>query len=179
MSLFPARGWLHEYLVEASTRNLCMQVYCTTCGSGDFRRGLRDRLSSAVGGMIIEASPVCTAELVRQLGGLTPDPSLEDRFWDAVQLILCDLHSRLDGSRFREEVQLPLAGTWSGEVLESMWSHERRLSRERSEREAYESPDAVDARRAEKKRLKQEAHEERLARKEVRDREWRERNGLS
>ena len=60
-----------------------------------------------------------------------------------------------------------------------MQAHFRRRNEEREQYELFNSPEAVQARREGKRRLKQQAHAERLKRKRERDRLWFEQHPIT
>jgi len=70
-----------------------------------------------------------------------------------------------------------LAGSWAGGVLQAMKKHFAEREAKRSARAGADDPVNVERRREEKKRLKQEQHEQCLALKKERDRMWREKPG--
>jgi hypothetical protein len=96
--------------------------------------------------------------------------------WDkAARCALFDLCKVLGEAQVSEL----LGDGWAGAVLRRMQEHHEAVSRERGVTAKYESPESVQARREEKKRLKQERHQQRLAEKVLRDAEWRARQEKS
>lgn len=69
-----------------------------------------------------------------------------------------------------------LADSWAGEILRKMLEHHEAVQARRRAKEEYVLPASVQARREEKKRLKQENHARRLELKKERDRIWHENN---
>ena len=66
------------------------------------------------------------------------------------------------------EIEAIVAGSWAGEVLQSMNAHDATQVARRQAKEEYASPENVQKRREEKKRLKQERHQQGLAVKQER-----------
>ena len=164
----------------AIAKRLCIKVGCTTCGAMEFRRGLHDRAARAVGLPI--RMPIrdpnwryderIVSEWIRQLSLLTPNPERGDRWFHAVCLIFFDVW-RTVGTPTAERVYQPVVeGTWAGSVLRAMQEHFRHREEACRQHEVFHSREVVEARRADKRRLKQQAHAERLARKKERDRLW-------
>ena len=77
-----------------------------------------------------------------------------------------------DGARERD-LEFVLAGTWAGSVLKRMKAHHQARLQERRAYAESQDPVRVRQMRAEKRRLRQEKHSERLALKKERDRIWR------
>jgi len=44
-----SENWLHSYLLESVRRDLCVTIYCTTCGAREFRLGVLKALAQAEG----------------------------------------------------------------------------------------------------------------------------------
>ncbi len=166
-------NWLQAYLVEAVRKKLCTTIYCTTCGAMDFRRGVLDALTGATSQPPRQHLDRETAiEIARALAGIKPDGNALRPLDDAVRCILFDLWSGIP--LLDKEIEIFLAGSWAGSVLDRMKKHhEARQAACRAEAE-FQASANVQKRREEKKRLKQEQHEKRLALKKERDRIWRE-----
>ena len=181
--------WLSGFLDEAAARNLCVRVGCTTCGAMEFRYGLYARAAATLGIAPLSRFPGHTrvvkknvghlrtdrriqSELVRQLSFLNPDPAKQLKWIDAIRLIFCELWWTMGVATAEREYQPVLEGTWAGSVLRTMQEHHRHLSEQRRQRELAESTQAVQARRQAKRKLKQQAHAERIARKAERDKLW-------
>jgi len=171
----PESAWLAGYLAEAKARPLCTNLYCTTCGASEFRNGVFERAARAIG----LAADEChdrrvVLEVVRQLASLRPSRREAWEWRDAVQLIWSDLSSSVWFRGAREECEQLLTGSWAGSELETMVRmHERSLEVRR--RHALEnSPEVIEARRAEKRRLRDERLAARRLRKQEIDRRWYE-----
>ena len=89
---------------------------------------------------------------------------------EAVRFVIYDLWSLFRPFSYLDPI---LENTWAWNVLNEMQSHERYVRESRNERLAYESPKQVAERREEKRRQRQEQHDQRLAVKKERDRRWR------
>ena len=169
-------NWLQAYLVEAVGRNLCTQVYCTTCGAMEFRRGVLSALAKASGGSPRPSfDRDAVVKISAALAGVTPTKTDSEEFVSAVRCLLCDLWSGVP--LLDRPIEVSLAGSWAGEVLSAMKAHHAARQAERRAREEFQDPATVKKRRAEKKRLKQEQHAKRLLLKKERDRIWRAEHG--
>src|SRR5258708_2467048 len=73
------------------------------------------------------------------------------------------------------EIAHVLGDSWGGDVLRGMQEHFR--ARQSARRARAEDETTARKRRDEKKRLAQEKHQQRLTKKKVRDRKWREKQG--
>ena len=96
------------------------------------------------------------------------------KFESAVRFIITEIWSALGEIEAERRIEPLLNGTWAGNMLARMKVHHRDLEDARRARDEYRDPVRVQQRREEKRRLKQEKHEERLALKKQRDRIWRE-----
>ncbi len=187
------RVWLGDYLDTAVERNLCVRVRCTTCAAMEFRSGLYSRALAALGiappfdsrrhdRRAMEHIPQARndtrvrLELARQLALLAPDHTRQRQWLDAIHLIFCELWWAAGEAIAERDYQPIVEGTWAGSILCSMQAHSRRREAERRAYEAFNSPEAVQARRDAKRKLKQQAQAERLARKKERDRLWFEKH---
>lgn len=172
------RSWLHEYLVRAVESGVCVQIHCTTCGAGDFRRGLLDGVAAATARpRIARWDGEAAHALVVALGRVRPSVEDEYRIEPAARFVLVDAWQALGGPASEPVLEALLAGTWAGDVLARMQAHHRERVAARLRYEETQDPIRVQERRDEKRRLKQEQREERLARKYGRDRISNERQG--
>jgi hypothetical protein len=89
-----------------------------------------------------------------------------------VRCILFDLWTAIP--LFDIDIEILLAETWAGDILRKMKEHHDAREAERLARDTSQNSTNVQKRREEKKRLKQEEHEKRLALKKERDRRWHE-----
>jgi hypothetical protein len=172
-------NWLGAYLEEAVRKRLCTQIGCTTCGAMEFRMGVLSALASTGKPLRRHFDRESQIEIARVLAELKPNhDDLRDPLWgqeDAVRCILCDLWS--NSPLLDREIEALLAGTWAGGLLRRMKEHREARETASRARDEFQSPANVQKRREEKKRVKQEQHEKRLALKKERDRLWRERHG--
>lgn len=169
--------WMEDYLVVAVERDLCMKVYCTTCGAIKFRTGLRTLAANATGqSPTAEINSQVALVLGTQLALLVPGRLAPHRLKEAVRFVLCEVWDAV-GARTGERTLAPkLAGTWSGSVLESMQAHDREKTEAHKRHEVASNPELGRQRREENRRLRQERHAERLVLKKERDRLWREKH---
>lgn len=177
-------NWLQSYLADAVRRKLCTKINCSTCGATEFRRGLIAALNgdAAQGAGENYRRPLEREEGIRLLKALAEVASDDGggsstAFEGAVRFLLYDLWASWV---LREtDSENLLAGSWAGSILDRMKTHyEARMAAQRR-REELNNPANVQKRREERKRLKQEQHELRLARKKERDRIWREQHQKS
>lgn len=175
-SLMTSENWLQLYLEESVRKNLCTQIYCTTCGAMKFRRGVLDALSRATGQQDLEKlSREAALEIAKTLAEVRPIQADLHKLVDAIRCLLFDLWSGIP--ILDREIEGILAGSWADDILRRMQEHHEAKQAERRAREEFESPEAARKRREEKKRLKQEQHRQRLALKKERDLKWREEHG--
>ncbi|MEK6299354.1 MAG: hypothetical protein AABO41_01420 [Acidobacteriota bacterium] len=169
-----SENWLQTYLVEAVQKQLCTQIHCTTCGAREFRLGVLNALAMATDQPPQQSfDRQSVVEIARALAEVQPVPDELEKMEDAVRCLLFDLWSGLPF--IDRDVETILDGTWAGRILRGMQEHQKATQEARRELEEYEDPVNVEKRREEKKRLKQEKHQERLALKKDRDQLWRER----
>jgi hypothetical protein len=167
-------NWLQDYLGDAVARKLCTSIYCTTCGAMEFRQGVLDALAKATGReRCSRGDRECVIEVAKALAGVKPTapPLLEE----AVRLVIFELRTGVP--LLDREIKRLLAGSWAGEVLASMKTHYAAREAADRARAELEDPVKVQQRRDERKRLRREKHEQRLALKKERDRIWREKQG--
>jgi hypothetical protein len=108
--------------------------------------------------------------ILESLARVTPPVRLQREIEDAVRLVLFDLWN----SMLLQGRERLLAGSWAGGVLERMKDHYRAETERAKAIADFEDPRRVQERREEKRRLKQQKHQNRLALKKDRDRIWRE-----
>lgn len=94
---------------------------------------------------------------------------------DAMRITLLDIQLAIQPFTMTAFIAPLLGDSWAGRTLGAMLEHHEGRVTERRWQQAYESPEAAQKRRDEKKRLKAEAHATRLEAKKERDRLWRER----
>jgi ADP-ribosylglycohydrolase len=89
---------------------------------------------------------------------------------EAVRLILCDLAPRFWGAHGRRRLHELLKGSWAGDVLTNMEAHEEMIRQRKQEHEEQEE------RSREQRAIEYATQQrERIARKRIGDRQWRER----
>jgi hypothetical protein len=165
--------WLTPFLERAVAKKLCTQIYCTTCGALEFRRGCLREWATAVRQPAPDRFGRDAAIGVGlALARVPRAPHHGPAFEQAVRCILFDLWRTLGDHGLAEGVEPALAGTWAGDVLAGMKAHyQRRLDARRA---AAAQLELIEERRAEKRRLKEQQQADRLVRKVERDRVWRE-----
>lgn len=169
-------NWLQLYLVESVHRNLCTQIGCTTCVSHEFRLGVVNTWAMTTGRPAQRSFDQESIDgIATALAGVHPTSVESSKFEDAVRCLLSDLWTGIP--ILDKRVEALLNGTWSGNLLQEMQEHDRARRADRRTLEEYNNPANVQKRREEKKRLKQEEHQQRLALKKDRDRAWREKHG--
>lgn len=169
-------NWLHAYVADAVRRNICTRIRCTTCGAMDLRMGVLDELTQATG-----RSPrqkwdrEVVIEIASALAHVTPIGSERHTLVPAVRCLLFDCWSGMP--LLDNDIEAVLTDSWAGDILRDMKKHHAAREVERRTRAEMQDPSNVQKRREERKRLKQEQHEQRLAAKKERDRIWREKHG--
>ena len=172
-------NWLERYLETAIRNNVCVRIRCTTCGAEDFRLGLLGEYARATGKV---ASTVITfarlnhdtaIDLAQALALVRPSKT-DRKFFDAVRFVLFDVRYFIGGPWAEQELERILGHSYAGDVLERMKAHYNETQRARTAREDYQSPERVQQRREEKRRMNQQQHAERMERKKEKDRLWRE-----
>lgn len=164
-------NWLQGYLLDAVRKNLCIRIFCTTCGAEDFRRGLLVVLAGAMGrDFVPRIDNEAALAITRALALVHPGADEHSQYEDAVRLILFEIWQ----VAAEHEFELVLEGTWAGGVLARMKAHHKAREDERRAFAESQDPIKVQQRREEKRRIRQEKHSERLNLKRERDRLWRE-----
>lgn len=149
------RSWLETFIEEAINRNLCMQISCTTCGAGEFRRGLKKASQDNGEKNEHEHSELIILEELSKL------PQKEDSRWVVpLRLIIFQLDRTLHSRSLLLE---KLGNSWAGDILQSMIDHYDERRRAQEEHTRYCSPEAAAHRRVVKKAQRQQRHEERCA----------------
>jgi len=166
-------GWLHGFIDAAVEEGLCTKTNCTTCGAREFRIGLLSLLELETGrdnrGRIGREE---ASALAQELASVRPSKERESGFESATRCLLYEIWLNLRNPGIDGIVEPAILGTWSGRVLERMQAHHReRIEAQRRRREEV-NPTNVLRRRSEKKRLRQEAHLQRIREKRERDRIW-------
>ena len=165
------RNWLHEYLDGVVRANICTEIHCTTCGAEQFRQGLLNQVQTHTEIQVADRLTTAAALAVGEaLGGVGAEFSDSAKAQEAIRCVLYDVWRVLPKDIFQDEFVPRLGNSWSGAVLHEMQEYEQRRQAARQRQAEYESPIAVAARREERRRLKQEQHAARLARKVERDR---------
>lgn len=157
--------WLSPVIEDAIVRNLCTRIGCSTCGATEFRNNVYRAAQTMTGISMLESPATFARTLAQGLASLMPSDELAYSFDEPTRLLLCVVsrHMPLDG------LESMLMGTWAGNVLHRMESHSAALTRERKE---AKDPVLIEARRAAKRRMKQEEHAERLKLQAEKARLW-------
>jgi hypothetical protein len=175
-------NWLQFYLSQSVRRNVCTKVMCTTCGAREFRVGLlaataREMKCDALTRLDLESAIV----IGRALAGVMPDeidlPYIHFEFEPAVRLVLTDIWAALGDAKADQVIEPALTGSWAGDLLVRMKQHHVALTEADRLRREEQDPARVEAQREENRRLKQQRHADRLARKHERDRNRRDHSG--
>jgi hypothetical protein len=171
----PSDNWLLQFILIAIDQGVCVS---TTFGARAFREALlAEAIDELDDGCRTPTGEEIYAEIARAVALLAPPVRDDFDFERVVRLILSDLW-RAMGSSVADRTLAPLlAGTWAGDVLARMKAHYDRRVEARRRNAVMNDPLVVERRRAEKKRLKQQRHTERLARKAEHDRLWRAKQG--
>ena len=165
-------NWLYSLLQDAVRRKLCTKMICTTCGARDFRKELHGAILSRYVGSLTDPHAYrqhVVSEITKALKNLVPDFSEARAFTPAVRCLLFDIWR----PSTRDEIEAQLAGSWAGRILAGMKDHYAAVVARRRAHEEMQDPINVQRRREEKKRLRQEKHQERLRLKKKRDALWR------
>ncbi len=157
-------SWLQAFLADAVRQGFCTKIGCTTCGALAFRRGVLEAMTTATGQPPREHFDRESAvEIARALAKVAPAGHDDEALEEAVRCLLFDL---VGGPLFDKDIEVLLTGTWAGDVLSGMREYDRARAAERRKREEFESQANVQKRREEKKRVRQEHHQQRLALKQ-------------
>ncbi len=163
--------WLQSYLIEAAQKNLCTRIRCTTCGASEFRKGLLKAAAQASGrNQVGVLDEVTSRTILESLARIDPPLQSERQVEQAVRLVLFDLWTSL----LLEKNEHLLAGSWAGNVLERMAAHYKAAVERSKALAEFQDRENTQQRRAEKRKLRQLRHQERLVLKSGRDRIWRE-----
>ena len=164
-------NWLHSYLIDSVQRNLCTQIYCTTCRAMEFRQGIFYALAKATNQ---QSSPPHAQEIIigitQALADVRPNSFDVGRLEAAARCLVFDICHAIG----EVNAAFILGESWGGNVLRRMQEHHRAALAARRASDEYENPASVRKRHEEKKRIAQEEHQQRLALKVERDRVWRE-----
>lgn len=176
-------GWLSVVLTQAQESEWCLRHSCTTCGAMEFRRaywsGARDDVGATVeiesarrpGDLLRHASPEDREAMVKSLVSALSALDVSEAESEGVGTILLDL----DPPFLRYGVSVSLAealgGTPVGMRLAAMRAHAAAVRAEREARAAFESAEAVESRRKEKRRATRAKVEEREREKAAMDAE--------
>ena len=164
-------NWLERYLLDCIQRNVCTKGGCTTCGAREFRAGLLAEAAKQMqrvhlgrlnrdGAVVIACALKCV---------IPPETVFVDKFESAVRIILTDMWSVLGEVTAEQDIAPLLSGSWAGNLLSAMKVHHAAVTDAREKFAEENDPARVEARRAEKRRQRQDAHEKRLAGKRGRD----------
>jgi hypothetical protein len=167
-----AANWLQTYLRAVVKKDLCTKIRCTTCGALEFRRGVFDALAIATDR---EIQPPydrgSVLEVVRAIADIDRPQDSSRKVEDAVRCLLAEFWT---GVPFVDNETVEMLGeSWPGQIMREMRAHHEAVQENRRREAEYNSPENIQKRRDEKKRIRQEQHQERLKLKVERDRIWR------
>jgi len=172
--------WLEALILEGVSRRLCIQPVCSTCGSMEFRKMMLDRIPEAPGehGPHRLQDPATATALLSALAEVRAPSSLPTQLprsqTGAYVAAVRAIHFWISNARsvpYRETREL-LGDSFAASVLSAMERHHAEQEARRSRHEKFNSPEQIEARRAEKARLRQEKMQGRRERKRERDRIW-------
>ncbi len=169
-----ADQWLRNFLIDAKSRRLCMKVSCTTCGAREFR----NRLRAATAQAIVDFDPQTPDQyywtfLAKSLAQVSPDQRGRARLIEGTRLVICDLAVRFLGAPGRRRLHELLDGSWAGEVLAGMEAHAETIRLRHLEHQ--ERQERLRDRKEQRSVERMARERERIERKRVHDRQWRER----
>ena len=167
-------NWLQTYLIECIGKDdLCIEPFCTTCGALEFRRGVLGALEKVTGQRPNGKLDADRARsILLALKNVNPIAGKQSRIDDALYILLTDLRSVIGAGEMIRI--LGDAETWAGREFHDLRDSEKARNDAARARVEYFSPANVQKRRDEKKRVRQEKHQQRLALKKERDQKWRE-----
>ena len=176
----PEHDWLREFLADAIRRDLCTNVNCTTCGSGEFRLGFSNAVAGATGQRsLLGIDHGGVRVTAKGLASISPHSEHTWKLESAVRFILYEIWRRVDEETFQRELEVQLNESWAGSVLMRMKSHYARVETARRDHAERQDPALAEKRRNAKRQIRQTKHMERLALKVERDRLWRENQSKS
>lgn len=159
--------WLTCYIETAISKKFCTNLYCTTCGATDFRKGLLRAASRASkAGLETHLNIEIAHTIAKALSGISAQHELE---WvSAVRLIIVDLKEAL-GLR---ELGETLGNSWAGGMLADMSAHYEKSMERRREHERQQDPAFIQKNREEKRLKRQAQHEARIKKYKELGRIW-------
>ncbi len=174
-------SWLEAIIVGARDAGWCTSPYCTTCGCLEFRRaywaaaarqaGVIGRFESArlprdiLAGVTAAERQVLVQHLITGLRELPP--MLAET--EAVRIIIIDLDPPFLKHGVLMILDEALSGTPVGEVLRRMRTRDAEARARYERRLAYESPQAVEERKRDRRAEKAAAHARRQQEKRQRE----------
>jgi len=171
-------AWLLDFLRQATARNLCTKIGCTTCGARDLGLELTaetHRVYSKPDGLPHPAEPALF--LSKCLSRLDPPWEERDLLRRPVMWILYDLERVFAQSEDNLSLDNMLGDSWAGEILAGMRAHHRMVCQQQLDYQRSQNPEFIRAERARKRALRAQRHAERLEKKKECDRMWRAMNG--
>lgn len=167
--------WLQRVIDQALEKGWCTNSFCTTCDAREFRNTVLkaagrvadrpvDRAMLQTMAEVLQFRGPLRSTIARGLSSVEAAPAREQ----PVRSILTYLWS----FAWASEISAILQGSWAGSILEEMRAHEAGTERARVIRERENSPEAVEARKAEKRRVRAEAHAIRMAEQAEHNRRW-------
>jgi len=140
-------SWLKDVLDSAAADNLCVNLNCTTCGSGAFELLLmRAAEQAGLGG---NASFGGMPDFVGIATALADLPYVDPRDEPAIRLIIWRMYRTLGEQAFARDVAPILYPSEAGRVLRSMERHYEAAQRRRGLHHSHSNSEAVAPRRAE------------------------------
>jgi hypothetical protein len=169
-------NWLQDYIVESIRLKLCTRIYCSTCGAFQFRHGLLEAFAKGTGKVLpIFLHRECALSIGAALARIRPETMCRStKLEEAVRCVLFDLWYAVGEANADNEIGSILGDSWAAEVLDKMKTHYRANEERRRVLRESQDPIRVQKRRDEKRRLREQRHLERLARKRALDRIWQE-----
>ena len=150
----------------------CVQTFCTTCGSGEFKSALfriiNDNQTKAIK-MHVKMNRSDLEDLLCKLRGISPMSSVEARdFEPALRFILYHLWLTEPSNEMTTTLKQELGESFAGQILDKMHSHyQQRLAHLLTQDPAY-----VAKLRAQKKADRQIKHAERMRLQQLKKREF-------
>ncbi|MFO1078034.1 MAG: hypothetical protein U1E73_09980 [Planctomycetota bacterium] len=144
-------NWLHAFLERRLREVFCGRIQCTTCGGITLWLSLQDAAQAECRRRGLDAADLGPV-ILSGLRELRPARGDEEQWGAATVAVLLRLRPKWRASDF--------AGTWVGDLLAERRKIDAEAALKRQRRAEYESPKAVEARREEDRRRRQEAHAE-------------------
>lgn len=166
-------GWLEKVLIEAKRARWCTRPFCTTCGSMQFRHAIWTAAARQAGIEISDDTPRHPREILNQVSHSEREAIVQtlvaglrelSPIWSnsqALQTIILDLDPPLLMHGIPISLDRELSKTPAGDAVARMRAHAEVVAERQRQREAYESPEAVQERKRLKREKKAAAHAQR------------------